>query len=219
MTVQVVDADRVNQLTDTPLAIQKIGTIPAGEYAVPASNLLYSAPRKLRGDTMEDITAACASIDWPAWVQAIGSVLAILAAVEISRRQFRHAERLTRSQWDREERVRSIRARSLALAIYPELWEMKAKIARAGTFDPLQCISIPPVLIESVDRLYLLDAAGGDIQQFLAFVRQYNRMAEEVIGMPHGEKQIESLTHHLNVADTALAQALEKIVPIHDGVG
>jgi hypothetical protein len=168
---------------------------------------------------MENVTVVCASVDWPAWVQALGSVIAILVAVEISRRQFRHSENLTRSQWDREERVRSLRARSLALAIYPELLEMKAKIARARGFDPLQRASIPPVLIESVDRLYLLEEAGGEIQQFLAIVRQYNRMAEEIIGMPHTVEQIESLARHLDVADATLVRTLEMILPIHDGVG
>ncbi len=59
---------------------------------------------------------------------------------------------------------------------------MKAKIQRAkGPYGVIrvETLGIPPVLIQSVHRLYLLDEAGHAIQNFLAASRQFERMVED----------------------------------------
>ena len=130
--------------------------------------------------------------DWnwvtPAWVQAVGTVGAIVVAFWIG-----HSDRR------RDNADRRLKARSLALALYPEFMELTAKREKAlkylargfhnhrvvQQYDLMKkgaALKIPPVLSESVDRLYLLgDEVGPNMQQILAFSTQYNRMVNAVV--------------------------------------
>lgn len=166
---------------------------------------------------METVGIDCVASSLPAWVQAVGSVVAIFTAIWISWRQSCQAQKLADGQRERDDRERRLLARSLALAINPELWEMKAKLMRAGASEQPIVIDIPPVLVDSVDRLYLLEGAGEEVQQFLALSRQYNRMLSEITGVPHSPQQTEDCIHQLKIAEEILDSALTQITPIHDG--
>ena len=129
----------------------------------------------------------CTDTEWPwgenaAMVQAVGSVGAVLLAIFVGWWQFHQSHGLAKAQRESEDRDRKLKARSLALALYPELLEMKAKIQRAkGLYGVIrvETLGIPPVLIQSVHRLYLLDEAGRAIQNFLAASRQFERMVKD----------------------------------------
>ncbi len=157
-------------------------------------------------------------------VQAVGSVGAVLLAILVGWWQFRQSHRLTKEQRDSEDRDRILKTRSLALALYPELLEMKAIIQRAK--DPHGSISVGtlgvhPVLIESVHRLYLLDDAGHAIQNFLAASRQFERMVEDPprpaaddAGEAIDPNQV--LAGHVDYMRTTLDAAIDLIDPIVD---
>ena len=156
-----------------------------------------------------------------AWVQAIGSVLAIAAAVWIGNRAYRRSERILEETRRRDEAERHLKARSLAIALYPELLEMKEKIIaarrRSGKFSPSK-LGIPPVLLQSIDRLYLLGEAGAAIQQFVATSRQFERLVEELrttLALMMGRDT--DLTPDLDDMENTLTKAMDLLRPIHDG--
>ena len=155
-----------------------------------------------------------------AWVQAVGSVGAVLLAIFVGWWQFHESHGLAKAQRESEDRDRNMKARSLALALYPELLEMKAKIQRArGLYGIIQVekLGVPPVLIQSVHRLYLLDEAGDAIQNFLAASRQFDRM---VVDPPNPDAAggvvdvHQVLGHQVDYMRDTLDHALELIDPI-----
>ncbi len=159
-----------------------------------------------------------------AWVQAVGSVVAVLLAILVGWWQFHQSHGLAKAQRESEDRDRKLKARSLALALYPELLEMKAKIQRAkGLYGVIrvETLGIPPVLIQSVHRLYLLDEAGRAIQNFLAASRQFERMVEDppkpdaaAGGEVVDVNQV--LAGHVDYMRDTLDDAIELIDPIVD---
>ncbi len=64
-----------------------------------------------------------------AWIQAIGSIIAILVAIWIGHRNHKHSVRVFEKSRCRDDADRRMKAHSLALAIFPELMELKAKVA------------------------------------------------------------------------------------------
>ena len=159
-----------------------------------------------------------------AWIQAIGSIIAILVAIWIGHRNHKHSVRVFEKSRCRDDADRRMKARSLALAIFPELMELKAKVAGAwhGEKVRFHSLDISPVLIESVNRLYLLDEAGAEIQQLVATSRQLNRMVKSIVDMKRTNTREEiteakaKLRSHLRAIGVALDQAIELIGSIHD---
>ncbi len=156
-------------------------------------------------------------------VQAVGSVGAVLLAILVGWWQFRQSHRLTKEQRESDERDRILKARSLALALYPELLEMKAKIRRArGLYGDIrvETLGLTPVLIESVHRLYLLDDAGHAIQNFLAAARQFERMVEDPPRPDDAAGEVvdvnQVLAGHVDYMRDTLDGAIELIDPIVD---
>ncbi len=159
-----------------------------------------------------------------AWVQAVGSVVAVLLAILVGWWQFHQSHGLAKAQRESEDRDRKLKARSLALALYPELLEMKEKIQRAkGLYGVIrvETLGIPPVLIQSVHRLYLLDEAGRAIQNFLAASRQFERMVEDppkpdAAAAGEGVDVNQVLAGHVDYMRDTLDGAIELIDPIVD---
>ena len=184
---------------------------------------------KIIGDLME----------WPAWIQAWTSVVgigvaftAIWATLKIAREQRRMAT---------EER--RLRARNLALAGYPELLELEAKVIgirnfwkeiapshlAENQFEKLKrgTIKVPPFLSSSLDQLYVLDEQVSTIiSQLVSAARIFDRMVEQYVedlnsGAPFVANQDEMLPlldNHLDVLETLVKEAEEAIGPSHDAI-
>ena len=143
-------------------------------------------------------------------------MVAVLLAIFVGWWQFSQSHGLAKAQRESEDRDRKLKARSLALALYPELLEMKAKIQRAkGLYGVIrvETLEIPPVLIDSVHRLYLLDDAGDAIQNFLAASRQFDRMVKDPPAVADINK---ALGGHVDYMRDTLDGAIELIDPIVD---
>lgn len=199
-----------------------------------AAFLLLAAPatqpfaashvRPPEGSLGNQPTVAPGETDWTptviaAWVQAIGSVLAIVAAVWIADRAYRRSERMFEQTRRRDEVERRLKARSLAIALYPELLDMQQTIqtARHASGEPkLRSLDIPHVLLQSIDRLYLLGDAGAAIQKFVATSRQFNRLVDEIRQHTGGDREAD-LAPDLEKVESTLTEAEELLSPIHDG--
>lgn len=169
-------------------------------------------------------TIAPGKTDWTptviaAWVQAIGSIGAILAAVWIGNRAYRRSERILDETRRHDEAERRLKARSLAIALYPELLDMQRTVqtARHVSGEPrLRPLDITPVLLQSIDRLYLLGEAGTAIQKFVATSRQFERLVDE-ISRHTGMNRKEELIDHLENVEITITEAMELLSPIRDG--
>src|SRR5262249_48047087 len=100
----------------------------------------------------------------------------------------------------REERRRRLEARALAVAVYPDLLEPRARINAAYRIVTEQLAPGPsvdvrkrldtarletlPILCSSLDRLYLIteNDAGASIIQLIFSVEQYERLRQEEAG-------------------------------------
>ncbi len=147
-------------------------------------------------------------ISWPAWIQAVGSVLAIFVAIYIS--WWQHNRTV-----EREDRDREIKARSLALAIFPALLVAKIRLKEVRKNFVGQIIvplEFPIVFAESIDRLYLLGEAGASVQQLWSTANSFNSLAKETIT----EENLIAIEELLDNLDFNINESIELITPIHD---
>jgi hypothetical protein len=176
-------------------------------------------------------------VDWPAWIQAVGSILAIGAGAFFV--WWQHY--LERKQ---ERAERDLEAGTLAVALYPEIHEVRAKLVAirrvandfakrpmAENFNavvPLLTLDIPPILEASLDRLHLLGSeAGASVQQLVAFAMQHNRMVERVEGMiRRGEREptlapppsLAPFEGHISACERLASEALSRVAKLHDKI-
>ena len=128
-----------------------------------------------------------------AWVQAVGSVLAILVAVAIPAWQ-RHTARSDR------QKEQLLQARSLLFGVSAELVEIEAAHQNAERifaqaqgmgqgsgravrdFIGQANIAVPPMLLAGMDRFYLLgEPAGITLPQLVTVTLQYERKLAQII--------------------------------------
>ena len=111
------------------------------------------------------------SVEWAAWMQAVGSVVAILAAVAIAWWQHHEAT-------SARERDGMARARSLALAILPSMAEYKKRVSLLANVDDRVSLSwihvanaVEPgdTVQRNVFQLHELGAAAGAMQRLLRY--------------------------------------------------
>jgi hypothetical protein len=169
----------------------------------------------------------------PAWVQAIGAIIALAVAIYVP-------NSLHKKEVARADAERRLKARALAVAIFPELLEIQVKLDRAldiisnklvtdlGSrvqfhLDQMK-IETPPILRSSLDNLYLLgDAAGVPLMQLISVSEQYERLREKAtIGIIPGVQLDPSdikkaLQPHLEVIGRLVGEAEQGLHPIHDG--
>lgn len=121
-------------------------------------------------------TQAVAGINWPAWIQAVGSLVAVGVAAYIP-------IRLASEERKRTARERRYRARSLAFVIRPLLrssangvalmrarWrESPIRMEEDSAMDPLK---IPQGLAELLLDLHVLGAAGTYIQKAIVSIQE-----------------------------------------------
>jgi len=155
----------------------------------------------------------------PAWVQAIGSVIAIGVAVAIPAWQHRTARRDAKNE-------QFLQARSLVFGVSAELLEIEAALEKAeGAFTRAQSIGqvsshaakeyigqthieIHPMLLKGMDRFYLLgEPAGLTLPQLVSITLQHERqLAKIVSGLPPG-----------SIAGTTIS-LYDTIAPLHEHV-
>ena len=166
----------------------------------------------------------------PEWVQAWGTIIALLVAIFAAWLPHHFTAR-------QAKRDREIMAGSLAVGLFPELLELQIKIIAIekylecaaelppGHLIPRLSLKLPPILHNSLDRLYLLGKpAGPTIQQMATVIMQYDRAFQKLLAViqysgnsddPVSE-HFAYLKKHVGVAKKLLGEALEQIAPIHD---
>lgn len=135
-----------------------------------------------------------------------------------------------------------LKARCIAVGIYPEILWVKANHERAskiisdefpkssaGFTEQLvelirsARIKAPPLINRSLDQLYVLNEVGVSVLQLFSVILQYNAMIDG-----HAERTLQnvnsfdaqafatSLSGHLSVMARLLKEVEQKIKPIHD---
>jgi hypothetical protein len=163
-----------------------------------------------------------------AWVQAIGSIVAIVVAFWIAYSEGRQTKKREEARTASEEADRLRRAQALALMIMPEL------AALEGTLDRLwdrlwahvdtdhlsfQAVTVPKTILEVADQLYLLGGAGGSILQMIgtlnadAALITANRDVEGMLTIGHvAQAEFERLRkERLNIARKNCADAVREL--------
>jgi hypothetical protein len=121
--------------------------------------------------------------EWAAWVQAVGSVLALGIAVAIP-------VLIHRADKRRIEQERRIRARSYALALLPgieayasRVQQVKWKLRDEEPGDPLSdaadLLDLPPALEGKIIDIHELGSVGSPIQDALALVPRLQRLIND----------------------------------------
>jgi|SRR5579859_807038 len=174
-----------------------------------------------------------AAKDLPAWLQAFAAIVALVISV------------LALWQTNAVERRRDrLRARGIAVAIYPEILNLGAaiKTARDGLVllkersravvgqaiaSTLQMgtIPVPPMLDRNVDNFYLLgEPAGPNCLQLVNILNQYNVLVQEIsmrvaiMNAQQWPEAIEHLDKHLELIEEVVGKCATDVRPIHDAV-
>jgi hypothetical protein len=130
-----------------------------------------------------------------AWVQALGSILALAVAIGVPAWQ-RHIEHRDR------EAERKLRARSLAIVLYPEVagavarlnvavdrLHVAEKVKTGEYFDMAgqneMFVGVPMVLRDAIEHLYLLDAVGDGLMQLMVTLDELYQSVSEAVGRAH----------------------------------
>ena len=168
-----------------------------------------------------------------AWVQGVGSLIAIAVAIWVPARMYS----LARQEAEQE---RKLRTRRLALRIGPALRDVELELKRIRNAwlperrergESLEVIfhnarlDMPQPLAETVGELYLFRGEIlNDLQQLVSILQRYSRtweIAKRNWDLKARNVSINDSAHDLmllvDLADRLLAKALEGIAPIYDG--
>ena len=159
-----------------------------------------------------------------AWVQAIGSIIAIAVAIRVPYSLHRKAR-------NDAETERRLKARSLSLRLLPILLILEPSVKRAmraateGFFDPAAVsVEVPESLKSSTDTVYLLgNEAGPAVQQLLAFLDEHEwELARLNLDIQSGQIPEEipmrqAIACRLARINRVLESATERVRRIHNG--
>ncbi|MCI2243257.1 hypothetical protein L3067_01360 [Xanthomonas sp. PPL568] len=149
-------------------------------------------------------------IDWPAWVQAVGSVVAICAAVLIARWQ-RISEQLD------TQREHALQARSLGAVLMRDIKLFRDNLERCiGRVESIHYMAaltvssqvIPAGLWERVADLHRLGVAGGHLLGAIFHQQEAKDLVPEDILWPEAR---EAYLKQLNLAHQLCEAAIEAI--------
>lgn len=170
----------------------------------------------LVGDAHGD--AQPARSDWPAWVQAVGSVLAILAAIGIAMWQ-RHVERADRKAADASA------ARSLGVVVLREVRELRMRLHNvAGRVrvpyseaqgKPIPTVHIPQALWDVAPALHTLGRPSDAITSALFHIQEARNLAEGPILW--GENSAQYISHigaAIAACDRAILQLRDDLTTV-----
>lgn len=170
--------------------------------------------------------------DWPAWLQAVGSLLGIAIAIGIP-------WWLNERQWARSEADRKVKARALALLLMPELLALRTFVAgqkkalsgedvydEAFEFHAKRAHFIEQMRLDSgeqfaanVKELYLFgEDLGGDLTQLLAFVAQHNRDVDWIAKTPSIQKfdTVVGALPRIEAIERLLNSCMTRLIQLHD---
>ncbi|QEX18924.1 hypothetical protein FRZ44_42350 [Hypericibacter terrae] len=172
--------------------------------------------------------------DLAAWVQAIGTLIAIAVAIAVP--WWQHAKEL-----DNRKVETRLKARSLAIAIYPALAGIRDTLRRVNhnlqqlqgqQISPAQLreaipaliVVVPSVLNGSVHQIYLLgDEPASAVQALVGRVDRYNLELERIRDRiaanqsPHSAMAINSVSEAIEAFEGMAEEAIAAVAPIHDG--
>jgi hypothetical protein len=153
---------------------------------------------------------AKASIEWPAWVQAVGSVLAILAAIGIAMWQ-RQVERADRKV------ANASAAKSLGVVVLREVRELRNRLLKAPNKvrepfhetqgKPIPNITIPQALWDVAPALHTLGRPSDAVTSALFHLQEARELAQGgLLWGEHSAQYIRHMTHALDACDLAIEQ-------------
>jgi hypothetical protein len=108
------------------------------------------------------------------WAQALGGILAVLAALMVPLRIQAIQRRLSRDERRRE-------ARGLAILLYPELVHLEMRLARARNEDIVDgpLIETPVHVLTMTNRLHIMGRAGDLLLELLASLSVNQQLVSE----------------------------------------
>ena len=168
--------------------------------------------------------------DLPAWLQAFAAIVALFISG-------------LAAYWA-ERRRDKLRARSIAVATYPEILKLadaiddiRRALAQLKKTPPeivgqsvayrvqMLTVPVPPMLERNVDNFYLLDEpAGPACLQLVNILLQYNSLVERnsnrVVSMnaqqwPEALKQLEN---RLDLISEVVSKCKAEVQPLHDAI-
>lgn len=151
--------------------------------------------------------SATPPVDWPAWVQAVGSVLAICAAVLIARWQ-RISERLD------AQRRETLEARSLGAVLLRDIKRFRSNLERgisrldsAGPTEgiPVNKQIVPDELWARVADIHRLGDPGSDLLRAIFHQQEARDIVERGILWPEErEAYLEQMHRALELCETTI---------------
>jgi hypothetical protein len=154
---------------------------------------------------------ATASIEWPAWVQAVGSVLAIFAAIGIAmwQRQMERADRKV---------ANASAARSLGVVVLREVRELRNRLLKApnkvrapfheSQGNAVSTIHIPQALWDVAPALHTLGPPSNAVTSALFHLQEARELTSG--GLLWGD-QSALYIHHMTSAAEACDLAIEQL--------
>jgi hypothetical protein len=152
-----------------------------------------------------------------AWVQAIGSILAIIAAFLIAYFEARRAHAREEARATREEADRLNRAQGLALMLQPELAAFEGTLERLGFSERA---APPKTILDHADQLYVLGKAGGLILFMIGALNAHEQLRPPPATSTEGRAQLDKLrAERLRIAHQCCSDAVQELQKIIDTAG
>jgi hypothetical protein len=149
-----------------------------------------------------------------AWVQAIGSILAIIAAFLIAHFEGRRAREREEARAAREDAERLTRAQGLALMLQPELAAFEGILERLGLSDRA---APPRTILDHADQLHVLGKAGGLILFMIGALNAHEQLRPPPAASAEGRAQLDRLrAERLRIAHQCCSDAVRELKSIID---
>jgi len=149
-------------------------------------------------DCIYNCAADAAGIDWPAWVQAVGSVLAIVAAILIALWQQTASRRELAARDHREKIARHVRANRIFGRfdrIISKQLDAAQALRRNCRSGPITAMQIPDDLRDLESEMHMLvhKAGGPGFTCINQFEEAHELVKEGTLSITDSEKFIETL--------------------------
>jgi hypothetical protein len=160
-----------------------------------------------------------------AWVQAVGSIIAIVSGFALAYWQHRRTDHEHRQERERADKHTRIQAQALALILEGSLVELAGRLSLAKTDKPFSPVDLPHLLEERTDQIYVMGETGGYLLQLISTLTTHNRMLAELrsarlrnsyVGLEPGveERLRQNAYERLQVASDCLEDALKGIAKL-----
>ncbi len=149
-------------------------------------------------DCIYNCAADAAGIDWPAWVQAVGSVLAIIAAIVIALWQQTVSRRELAARDRREKIARHVRANRILGRfdrIIAKQLDTAQTLRRSHRSGEITAVQIPEDLRDLEREMHMLDhkAGGPGFTSINQFEEAHELIQNGTLSITDSEEFIETL--------------------------